>query len=99
MVKRRYLKDKINRLLEMFPAVAIIGARQCGKSTLAKDLRPNWRYYDLENPGDYQLVSDDLTAFFAVHRESLVIDEAQQYPDLFRVLRGVIEHDLHGKLF
>lgn len=91
MVKKRYLKNKINRLLEMFPAVAIIGARQCGKSTLAKDLRPDWRYYDLENPGDYQLISDDPAAFFAVHHDSLVIDEAQQYPDLFRVLRGVID--------
>jgi predicted AAA+ superfamily ATPase len=77
----------------MFPAVALIGARQCGKSTLAKDLRPDWRYYDLENPCDYQLISDDPVAFFAVHHDSLVIDEAQQYPDLFRVLRGVIDAD------
>ncbi len=77
----------------MFPVVAIVGSRQCGKSTLAKDLRPDWRYYDLESPSDYQLISDDPPAFFAVHKSRLVIDEAQQYPDLFRTLRGVIDAD------
>ena len=97
MVKKRYLKYKINRLLEMFPVVAIIGPRQCGKSTLAKDLRPDWRYYDLESPNDYQLISDDPTAFFSVHKDRLVIDEAQQYPDLFSVLRGVVDADRERK--
>jgi hypothetical protein len=77
----------------MFPVVAIVGSRQCGKSTLAKDLRPDWRFYDLESPSDYQLISDDPPAFFAVHKSRLVIDEAQQYPDLFRILRGVIDAD------
>jgi hypothetical protein len=77
----------------MFPVVAIVGSRQCGKSTLAKELRPDWRYYDLESPSDYQLISDDPPAFFAVHKNRLIIDEAQQYPDLFRILRGVIDAD------
>ena len=97
MVKQRYIEDKINRLLEMFPVVAIIGSRQCGKSTLARKLRPEWRYYDLESPEDYQLLSDDPPAFFAVHKNHLIIDEAQQYPDLFRVLRGVIDADRQQK--
>jgi predicted AAA+ superfamily ATPase len=97
MVKQRYIEDKINRLLEMFPVVAIIGSRQCGKSTLARKLRPEWSYYDLESPDDYQLLSDDPPAFFAVHKNHLVIDEAQQYPDLFRVLRGVIDADRQQK--
>ncbi len=79
MVKNRYLKHKINLLLQMFPAVAIIGARQCGKSTLAKDLRPEWRYYDLESPSDYQLISDDPRAFFfETQPERLIMVEPQQ---------------------
>ena len=97
MVKPRHLKQKINRLLEMFPVVAIIGSRQCGKSTLARDLRPKWDYYDLESPNDYQLISDDPTAFFALHKRDLIIDEAQQFPDLFKVLRGVIDSDRKQK--
>lgn len=97
MDKERYLKEKIDRLLEMFPVVAIIGARQCGKSTLARQLRPEWNYYDLESPSDYQLISEDPTAFFAVHQHNLIIDEAQQYPELFKVLRGVIDADRQRK--
>ncbi len=81
----------------MFPVVAIIGARQCGKSTLARQLRPEWDYYDLESPSDYQLVSGDPTAFFALRKNHLIIDEAQQYPELFRVLRGVIDADRKQK--
>ncbi len=97
MDRKRYLNKKINHLLEMFPVVAIIGARQCGKTTLAKQLRPKWNYYDLESPDDYQLLSEDPTAFFALHQEHLIIDEAQQYPELFRVLRGVVDADRRQK--
>jgi hypothetical protein len=44
MVKDRMLTQKINQLLEMFPVVAIVGSRQCGKSTLVQALRPDWKY-------------------------------------------------------
>ncbi|VAW39443.1 ATPase (AAA+ superfamily)-like, partial [hydrothermal vent metagenome] len=77
MDKKRYIKNKVARLLEMFPAVAVIGARQCGKSTLVKNLRPEWKYYDLENTNDYQLITSDPVAFFAVNTGNVIIDEAQ----------------------
>ena len=91
--KTRFLESKIDRLLSLFPVVAIVGPRQCGKSTLVKKLRPDWRYYDLERPDDYQLVTSDPLGFFSRRREATIIDEAQQYPDLFRVLRGVVDQD------
>ena len=47
MVKKRTLEEKINSLLKMFPAVAVIGPRQCGKSTIVRRLRADWKYYDL----------------------------------------------------
>jgi len=93
MDKKRLLEGKINRLLAMFPVVAVVGARQCGKSTLVKNLRPDWKYYDLERPDDYQLISEDPLGFFGRQKERTIIDEAQQYPELFRVLRGVIDED------
>ena len=97
MHKERILSKKITRLLEMFPVVAIVGSRQCGKSTLVKQLRPDWKYYDLESPDDYQLVSSDPVAFFTLNSENVIIDEAQQYPELFRVLRGVVDSDRQRK--
>ncbi|MBT3347519.1 MAG: ATP-binding protein [Thiotrichales bacterium] len=93
MDKKRELEQKCNHLLEMFPVVAVIGARQCGKSTFVKNLRPNWKYYDLESPDHYQLISSDPVAFFEINRDNIIIDEAQQYPELFRVLRGVIDKE------
>ena len=93
MDKNRFLAQKADRLLEMFPAVAIIGPRQCGKSTLVKAIRPDWKYYDMERPDDYQLVSSDPLGFFSRQPEKTIIDEAQEFPDLFKVLRGVIDQN------
>lgn len=93
MDKPRLIENKINRLLTMFPIVAIVGSRQCGKSTLVKKLRPDWHYYDLERPDDYQLIISDPQGFFSRRPDTTIIDEAQQYPELFRVLRSVIDQD------
>ena len=97
MDKKRYLEDKISRLLDMFPVVGVIGARQCGRSTLVKKLRPQWKYYDLENPNDYHLITSDPISFFSLHTEALIIDEAQQFPEIFSVLRGVVDHQRKSK--
>ncbi len=91
--KKRLVEQKIDWLLDMFPVVAIIGSRQCGKSTLVKNVRPDWKYYDLERPDDYQLITSDPLGFFARQSEKTIIDEAQQYPELFNVLRGIIDQD------
>ncbi len=97
MDKQRYVSGKVNRLLEMFPVVAVIGPRQCGKSTLVQQLHPDWKYYDLESPDDYQLITADPVSFFSINSGQVIIDEAQQYPDLFKVLRGVIDSDRSAK--
>ena len=91
MDKNRHLAYKIDQLLGMFPAVAVIGPRQCGKSTLVGQLRPDWKYYDLESPDDFELISSDPIAFFTLNPDKVIIDEAQQYPELFRILRSVID--------
>lgn len=91
--KKRFLANKILKLLDLFPAVAVLGPRQCGKSTLVKSLFPDWKYYDLERPDDYQLITDDPLAFFSRNQNHVIIDEAQQYPQLFSVLRSVIDND------
>lgn len=93
MDKKRFLGQKIHTLMELFPAVAVIGPRQCGKSTLVQTVCPDWKYYDLERPDDYQLITGDPLGFFSRHRENIIIDEAQHFPDLFKVLRGIIDQD------
>lgn len=75
------------------PAVALLGPRQVGKTTLAQTLAGNRSalYLDLENPEDLLKLSDPYT-FLSIHSDELVIvDEIQRSPDLFMVLRGLID--------
>lgn len=90
----RLQKAKAARWLRQFPAVGILGPRQCGKSTLARQILaevPRWVYLDLERPSDLAKLSDP-EAFFAANADKLVcLDEIQRRPDLFPVLRSVLD--------
>ncbi len=96
---KRNIEHKISLLLTQFPIVAIIGARQVGKTTLSKNIMPDWQYFDLEKLRDYDRISHDPDFFFEQHAEHLIIDEAQEYLDLFRVLRGIVDEkpDQNGR--
>jgi uncharacterized protein len=93
----RNLETKINQLLNHFPVVLILGVRQCGKTTLAQMLRPKWRYFDLERGKDYDFITRDFEFFIKEHPHSIIIDEAQRFPDLFQELRGVVDRDRQRK--
>ena len=95
--KRRNLENKINNLMRYFPVVIILGVRQCGKTTLAKLLRPNWEYFDLERSRDFDFVTRDFEFFLKEHPHSIIIDGAQRYPELFQELRGVVDRDRKNK--
>jgi predicted AAA+ superfamily ATPase len=52
-IHRNYTK-LATRYLESFPVLCLIGSRQAGKTSFAKNLAPGWRYFDLERPTDYE---------------------------------------------
>ena len=52
--------------------IAICGDTGAGKSTLVKKLRPDWKYYDLERPDDYQLITSDPLGFFVRQNEKTI---------------------------
>ena len=92
MIKRSITKSLI-KALDQMPAVALLGARQVGKTTLAKAIAKDRTsiYLDLESPEDLLKLSDPLS-FFTLHKDKLIIlDEIQRSPDLFTVLRGIID--------
>lgn len=84
----------LQQLLGEFPAVAILGPRQVGKTTLALELahqHPAMLYLDLESPADAAKLADPAVYFEAYADRLLVIDEVQRAPALFATLRGVID--------
>lgn len=87
----RNLQNKLDKLLQQFPIVAILGARQVGKTTLARQIAPHWHYMDLENPEEAEFIKRDPSFFFQQFSQDVIIDEAQTIPELFPVLRGVID--------
>jgi predicted AAA+ superfamily ATPase len=90
----RFAQPLLTSLLAQFPAVVLLGPRQAGKTTLAfaaKNAHPNAFYLDLELPSAQRQL-DDPEAFLLAHRHQLVIlDEVQRQPELFAVLRSVID--------
>ncbi|MEA3332638.1 MAG: ATP-binding protein, partial [Pseudomonadota bacterium] len=99
----RKLEAELNDCLLDFPAVAVLGPRQCGKSTLAKTLIKSFEggaiYLDLENPADLAKLHDP-ELFFANHQNKLVcLDEIQRLPEIFAQLRAIIDTRNHNGQF
>ena len=92
---KRLAQPEIAELLEEFPAVAILGPRQVGKTTLAEEIaasmNPEPIYLDLERPSETARLNEP-EAYFELHKGKLIIlDEVQRVPELFQILRGVID--------
>ncbi len=92
MIARR-LKPKLNTLLSHTPAVALLGPRQSGKTTLALEIarQQDSVYLDLEDENDRAKLSDP-NKYLADHEDQLVIlDEVHRVPEIFQQLRGIID--------
>ncbi len=92
---KRWLTTLLEQTMQHTPAVALLGPRQVGKTTLAQTIaeRRPALYLDLESPEDLLKLRDPL-AFLSLHRDKLVIiDEIQRTPDLCPVLRGLIDQN------
>lgn len=90
----RFLEKDLKKYLKIFPAVVLLGPRQCGKSTLAKKIKqetPNGVYLDLEKLSDLNKLNDP-ELFFEGHKTDIIfLDEIQKKPTLFSSLRSVID--------
>jgi predicted AAA+ superfamily ATPase len=90
MIDRELHARRIAGLLKRFPVVAILGARQVGKTTLAASLAPTLsdriRRFDLEHPSDLARLADPMLALQEL-KGLVVLDEVQRRPELFPVLR------------
>ena len=100
IIPRTQLQDLVGDRLEHNPAVALLGPRQCGKTTLARMLSEGipGDYFDLENPADLTRLSAPMTVLESLEG-LVVIDEVQRLPELFPLLRVLIDTPAHQRSF
>ena len=95
MAHARIAQARLRSLQRQLPAVAILGPRQIGKSTLARSAFADFTVFDLEKPADLDRLSDDPLFVLSQHPR-IILDEAQRLPALFPALRVLLdEHPLH----
>ncbi len=91
----RHAQSQVSELLTRFPAVALLGPRQVGKTTLALEIAEaagaQALYLDLERPSDRAKLGDPEQYLAAQEGRLVVLDEIQRLPGLFAVLRGLID--------
>jgi predicted AAA+ superfamily ATPase len=90
MIQRK-ASSKIKQLARKFPAIGLLGPRQSGKTTLAKELFPQKPYVSFENQDNVLLAKKDPRAFLNKYKSGAVFDEIQRAPDLLSYMQGVID--------
>ncbi len=94
MINRKTLTE-ITALMKQFPAVTILGARQIGKTTIAKQVAKKLKakaiYFDLEKASDRRKLNDIETMLSQNINKCVIVDEAQAMPELFTALRPSID--------
>ena len=88
---KRLYQGLLQQYLGYFPCVALLGPRQCGKTTLLRTLGDPWKIFDLERGSDFQVISRDPDLFLRLNPTRVAIDEAQLFPALFPALRVAID--------
>ncbi|MDR0899954.1 MAG: ATP-binding protein [Lactobacillaceae bacterium] len=81
MIKRE-LESSLKRLQKTMPVLAVIGPRQSGKTTLIREVFPDYEYFNLEKQEDIDLISKNPENFFKNHSRNVILDEVQKMPEL-----------------
>ena len=108
MLDRTYLLRYLERPFKVSPVIALLGPKQCGKTTIARDyvsffkeqnrLDPeNIHYFDLEDPIDLARLENPMLTLASCHG-LIVIDEIQRRPELFQILRVLVDKNRRARL-
>ncbi|HFC30743.1 MAG TPA: ATP-binding protein [Oceanospirillales bacterium] len=94
----RNISNELLCVAKEYPVVTILGPRQAGKTTLAKQVFGEHTYCNLEHPEIRRLAEDDPNAFFKRFRGNLIIDEIQRVPELLYYIQVMVdEHEVKGQ--
>jgi uncharacterized protein len=93
MYIKRGIEDTLKSLMGQFRTVTITGPRQSGKSTLARNTFPDYKYVSLENPASLSLAKSDPEGFLKQYNKYSIIDEVQNFPELLSYLQSILDED------
>jgi len=95
--RHRALEARLKRYLALFPAVAVTGPRQSGKSTLLQTAFPELPYVSFDDPEEVRAAGMDPRGYLSRFPERVILDEAQRAPELFSYLKIAIDSDRQRK--
>ena len=87
----RLAKIKALEMAQKYPVLVFTGPRQSGKTTLSKVIFPEYRYVSLENPDALYFAQSDPKGFLKVYDKYVIIDEAQNVPELFSYIQQIVD--------
>uniref|UniRef100_UPI0026331FE7 ATP-binding protein n=1 Tax=uncultured Bifidobacterium sp. TaxID=165187 RepID=UPI0026331FE7 len=93
MIIPRAMAQLASRMAGWFPVVSVTGPRQSGKSTLVREVFPDYEYVNLEDPNLRAVAAEDPVGFIRSRSPHLVVDEAQYVPDLFSMIQVVSDEN------
>ncbi|MEO0055304.1 MAG: hypothetical protein RLZZ50_1251, partial [Verrucomicrobiota bacterium] len=89
----RALTPALHAALADTPVVCLLGPRQCGKTTLARTLRPAYGYISLDDTDTLALARSDPNGFMAALPDPVILDEIQRAPELLRTIKLSVDRD------
>lgn len=87
----RQVIPKLQEMATKFPVLTVTGPRQSGKTTVCKQTFSDYRYVSLENPDDRLFAEEDPRGFLEKYNSKVIIDEAQNVPQLFSYIQGIVD--------
>jgi predicted AAA+ superfamily ATPase len=98
MIKRQ-IETELHKLLREYPVVTLLGPRQAGKTTLARNALSTYEYINLEHPETRQFAQDDPRAFLAQFSGNVILDEIQRVPDLLSYIQVAVDENQRNGQF
>ncbi len=98
-MNRQHWLTQLTEAFKIIPVTAILGPRQCGKTTLAKAYaksHTNTHLFDMEDPQDQAILEEPLTALSKLEG-LIIIDEIQRQPEIFPIIRTLVDQKLKQK--
>lgn len=96
MIKRK-ISEALLKSASVAPVITLLGPRQAGKTTLVRELFPNYTYVNLEDIATRELAKNDYIGFFSKYKEPLIIDEVQRVPELLSAIQVMVDEDRNKK--